>query len=209
MGWGKLDISEYLSKADDGRIYPSEAQMTMLNPYLPKQVYRPAPSISDREFWTRISKKESAKKIFEEAVAGLDKKPEVPISDEIYRRANKEENRGKIVGADFTENLDRVVLDIRDAYEFQPLETLFRTLENDKSGSGTITITDEFTASKPIEFGTAIMTYGPYTVVDANTVLLERDGRKIKVEISAEGGSFVMKDEQVPVNFRLKSGLYC
>ncbi|MDF7823622.1 heparinase II/III family protein [Pontiellaceae bacterium B12227] len=90
----KLNIGEYLDKADDGKIYPSAAQIEMLRPFMPEKAYRPAPPISNRAFWKRIAGKESAQKIFEEAVAGLDKKPEIPISDEIYRRANKEGNRG-------------------------------------------------------------------------------------------------------------------
>lgn len=107
--------------------------------------------------------------------------------------------RGKVLETEFNEANDRVVVDIKAAYEVRSLEKLIRTLENDKSGNGTITITDEFTASKAIKFGTAIMTHGDYQVVDASTVLLTRDDRKIKVQISAEGGSLKIKDEKVPV----------
>ncbi|MDP4880252.1 MAG: hypothetical protein NWR36_10240, partial [Opitutales bacterium] len=89
-----LDISEYLSKADDGMIYPSAEQLKMLRAFMPEATYQPAPPISDRAFWIKIAEKESAQEIAEVALASLDKKPEIPISDEIYRRANKEGNRG-------------------------------------------------------------------------------------------------------------------
>jgi hypothetical protein len=93
-GAQKLDIGEYLSYADEGIIYPTEKQKEMLKAYMPEQAFRPAPPISDRAFWSRISQKESAQKIYKQAQEDLAKKPEVPITDEIYRRANKEGNRG-------------------------------------------------------------------------------------------------------------------
>ncbi|MDF7799581.1 heparinase II/III family protein [Pontiellaceae bacterium B1224] len=108
-----------------------------------------------------------------------------------------EEFRGEVLETEFTESRDRVVVDIKPAYEVPTLESLIRTMVNDKTGKGTITITDEFSASKPIEFGTAIMTHGDYKIVNSKTVMFMRDGRKIKVEISAEGGSFEIKDEEV------------
>lgn len=110
-----------------------------------------------------------------------------------------QEYSGKVLEAVFKEKSDRVVVDIRAAYDVQSLEELVRTMENRKSGKGTIKITDDFSASKPIEFGTAIMTHGDYEVVDSDTVLLTRDGRTIRVDVSAEGGSFRIHDEKVPV----------
>ncbi|WP_372795809.1 heparinase II/III family protein [Pontiella sp.] len=94
FGGAKLDISTYLRAADEGKIYPSAKQMDMLRPLVPETVYRPAPSFEDRTFWNRIAAKESAQQIVEQAQADFEKKPEVPITDEIYRRANKEGNRG-------------------------------------------------------------------------------------------------------------------
>jgi hypothetical protein len=102
-----------------------------------------------------------------------------------------------VLETEFTETRDRVVVDIKAAYEVPTLGTLIRTMENDKTGNGTITITDEFSASKPIEFGTAIMTHGDYKIVNSKTVLFTRDGRSIKVEISAKGGAFEIEDEEV------------
>ncbi len=94
VGSQKLDISEYLSHADEGIIYPTEKQKEMLKPFISDQPFRPAPPISDRAFWARIAEKESAQKIYKQAQEDIAKKPEVPITDEIYRRANKEGNRG-------------------------------------------------------------------------------------------------------------------
>jgi hypothetical protein len=107
------------------------------------------------------------------------------------------EFKGTVLETEFSETSDRVVVDLKAAYEVPALEELIRTVVNDKTGNGTITITDEFSASKSIEFGTAIMTHGDYKIVNSKTVLLTRDGRSIKIEISAKGGAFEIKDEQV------------
>lgn len=109
------------------------------------------------------------------------------------------EFKGTVLETEFAENKDRAVIDISEAYEVPSLETLIRTVENDKSGKGMITVTDTFSASKAIEFGTAIMTHGDYKIVDANTVLLMREGRQIKVQITAEGGAIKINDEEVIV----------
>ena len=90
----ELDINAYLSAADDGMIYPSAAQIEMLSPFVPDTTYRPAPPISDRSYWDGVSEKESAQAIVARVNKDLAEKPEVPITDEIYRRANKEGNRG-------------------------------------------------------------------------------------------------------------------
>lgn len=89
-----LDITAYLDAADGKHIYPSLTQLEMLKSVLPKESFRPAPPASDRNYWDKIAGSEAGALYLEEALSLLDRAPEVPISDEIYRRANKEGNRG-------------------------------------------------------------------------------------------------------------------
>lgn len=114
--------------------------------------------------------------------------------------------RGEITATEFTENLDRVVLDIAAAYEIPALNSLVRTMANDKSGHGAISITDEVVLSKPLPFGVAIMTLSEYEIVDSNTVILKTENQTLKVEVFSEGGSFVIKDELVPVEHLREGG---
>lgn len=109
------------------------------------------------------------------------------------------EFQGKVLETEFTDARDSVVVDIKEAYEVSGLEKLIRSVENDKSGKGTITVTDTFAASKQIDFGTTIMTHGDYKIVDERTVLLTREGRSIRIEITGEGGAFEIVDEEVIV----------
>ena len=89
-----LDIREFLKHADGETIYPSARQIEMLKKVMPTKAYQPAPAGTDRVYWNAIAATPSGKAYLQEALAMLSKAPEVPISDEIYKRANKEGNRG-------------------------------------------------------------------------------------------------------------------
>ena len=106
---------------------------------------------------------------------------------------------GKITTA-LSPDLDRVVMDIKSAYEIPALTSLVRTMENDKSGDGMIFIKDQFSSTKPVDFGIAIMTLTEYEIVDNNTVLLTTENQKLKAEISSEDGSLIVKDDGCLLN---------
>ncbi len=89
-----LNIKKYLSKVENNEIYPNAEQIKMLEEVVPESNYTPFPTIQDRKYWGKIAKSKEGKKYFAEALELIDSKPQVPISDEIYRRANKEGNRG-------------------------------------------------------------------------------------------------------------------
>jgi len=113
---------------------------------------------------------------------------------------------GEIIATEFMDKLDRVVMDIKAAYEIPALNALVRTMENDKSGEGRISITDEFSLSEPVDFGVAIMTLSEYEIVDANTVILQTEHQTLKAEVFSEAGALVIKDELVPVEHLREGG---
>ncbi|MEQ9220052.1 MAG: hypothetical protein RLO17_18505 [Cyclobacteriaceae bacterium] len=129
----------------------------------------------------------------------------VPRIDNILQSKGREFH-GKITATAFTENLDKVVMDIKTAYDIPILSSLMRTMENDKSGQGAISITDEFSLSKPAEFGVAIMTLSDYEIVDAKTVILKTENQTLKAEVFSEDGPLVIKDELVPVTHLREGG---
>lgn len=113
---------------------------------------------------------------------------------------------GEIIATEFTEAYDKVVIDLKAAYEILSLTKLIRTMENDKSGLGTISVEDQFSSSKPVVFGTAIMTYAKYEIIDANTIILTTENQKVKAEVIGKGASIIISDEQVPVEHLRESG---
>ncbi|MDO7171599.1 hypothetical protein [Mariniflexile sp. AS56] len=120
-------------------------------------------------------------------------------------QSNGRRFEGKITETIFEDHLDKVVMDIKTAYELPVLKSLTRTMMNDKSGAGTITIQDDFVASEPVSFGTAIMTFSKYEIIDNHTVILTSGNQKIKAEVSGKGATIKMTHEQVPVE-KLREG---
>jgi len=129
----------------------------------------------------------------------------VPRIDNTLQSKGREFS-GEIMATEFTENLDRVVMDIKAAYEIPALHALIRTMENDKSGQGTISITDEFSLSKPVDVGVAIMTLSEYEIVNANTIMLKTKHRTLKAEVFSADGTLVITDDLVPVEHLREGG---
>lgn len=127
----------------------------------------------------------------------------VPFVDETLQ-ANGPEHYGKILRADFSDFKDRVVMDLKEAYDVGSLESLVRTMVNEKSDPGSITIEDRFSASKAIQFATTIMTYADIEFVDAETILLTTENHTTKVTVRSDTGELTFNQKEVPV--RLGSG---
>ncbi len=89
-----LDIGEYLKLAYSNSVYPSAGQVQMLKSFVPEESFQPAPPITDRIYWDKIAASESGKEYLDKALSELDKEPEVPITDSIYRVANEQGNCG-------------------------------------------------------------------------------------------------------------------
>jgi len=121
-------------------------------------------------------------------------------------QSNGRKFSGKITATEFTKARDTVVMDIKAAYEMPSLKKLTRTMENDKSGTGTITIEDQFSSTKPVVFGIAIMTFANYEIIDANTIILTTENQKVKAEIISKGASIKIIDEPVPVEHLREGG---
>ncbi|XMO85358.1 heparinase II/III family protein [Algibacter sp. AS12] len=114
-------------------------------------------------------------------------------------QSNGREFKGEVLKTDFKMNSDEVVMDIKPAYEIPALKLLKRTMINDKIGAGTIRIKDDFEASENVTFGTTIMTFSKYEILDNNTLTLTNKNQKIKVNILSEGGAIKINPEPVPV----------
>jgi hypothetical protein len=120
-------------------------------------------------------------------------------------QSNGIEFRGKILGASFSDTTDSLVMDLKAAYEIPALEKLERSMVNNRTGNGCITITDSFVAGEVLSFGTAIMVNVDYEIVDKSTVIISSENRKVKAKISSIGGKVAITDEVVPVQ-HLRSG---
>lgn len=119
-------------------------------------------------------------------------------------QSNGANHFGRILSTNFTDEEDQVVMDLKPAYSVPGLTSLTRTMTNQKSGDGTIIISDHFSAEKPMDFGLAIMTLSDYELLNSRTVLLDNGDHRIKVEVLGEGIS--LHDELVPVEHLREGG---
>lgn len=113
---------------------------------------------------------------------------------------------GKIIATEFNYGYDKVVMDIKPAYEASYLKKLVRTMENKKSGDGTISIKDEFASDNPIEFGVAIMTFSSCEIINDTLIILTSEKQQIAAEITANGAPVKITSEVVPVKALRQGG---
>ena len=116
-----------------------------------------------------------------------------------HLQSNGKEFAGKVLDSSFSETTDQIKLDLSAAYEVPGLTKLVRTMKNDRSETGTITIHDEFEASAPVEFDVPVMTQAGFEVIDEKTIMLTHGDKALRVDITAEGAPFRINVEEVKV----------
>lgn len=76
---------------------------------------------------------------------------------------------------EFTDEVDRMILDLRGAYNLPTLRKLEREFIYDRRGDGSLTITDTVEFSEPTEYESALITAGKVDVTDSGLRFSEGD----------------------------------
>ncbi len=103
---------------------------------------------------------------------------------------------GKVLESEFTSETDRLVLDLRSAYDVPELERLVRTFVHDRR-SRTITIQDEVAFSKPTAFGTALVTFDRVFRRASDTLVVYDGSGSVVVDIAVSGGEWTLESETI------------
>ncbi len=106
----------------------------------------------------------------------------------------------KVVGTDFTDAKDEVVLDCTAAYAVPALKSLVRTMTFDRANA-TITITDAVAFSEPTAFEVPVITYREYTKDEASAHFTFRkphkgSARTLKMDVQASA-PVTFRDEKI------------
>jgi hypothetical protein len=121
----------------------------------------------------------------------------VPIVDgKLQRRGEKA--RVKVLSHDFTDERDKIVYDLRAAYDVNELLKLERSFVYSRGEKETLEIVDEVSFNNPRKFGTAIMTMGDCKV-DTGMVIVTDGDYGTKVEIEVSGGEYEINAEKISV----------
>lgn len=95
---------------------------------------------------------------------------------------------GKIIETDFSEDKDRVLIDMKNAYDVENLVSLQRELIFDRSNE-TVTVTDSFEFTEEEDFESAFVTFMSTEVIDNTHLLICGDKNCMEVEYSGNDGS--------------------
>jgi len=102
----------------------------------------------------------------------------------------------RVLASEFSDAMDRLVLDISGAYSAPELEKLTRTFEHNRA-ERTITIADEFAFRSPQSFSTALPTYSRFVRRGGNVFLFYNARVCLQAEATLTGGEWDVQEETV------------
>lgn len=110
----------------------------------------------------------------------------VPVVDGVMQK-NGRQAQGVILEKQFTDTKDVFRIDYTSAYAVPELSRLIRTFDYDRAGAGSFMVNDEFTATSPVRFETALTTAAAWKVVDGKHIELTCGEERMIVTIDASG----------------------
>ena len=105
--------------------------------------------------------------------------------------------RAVVLRADFRDDEDTLVLDIRSAYAVPELQRLERTFVFRRGQSAALTVRDKAAFSEPRSFETTLITWGNWKQLSAEEVLLTDEGGAVRVKIDTGGEPFKISAERL------------
>ena len=97
----------------------------------------------------------------------------------------------------FTDKEDTLVLDIRSCYDVPDLKKLQRTFVYSRTGSGSLSISDEVEMATPQSFETALITFAPWKQTGPRAIRIGEGDAAVDVAIDTHGEPFQIKAEEI------------
>jgi hypothetical protein len=101
--------------------------------------------------------------------------------------------RASIVDADFSVDMDRIVMDLTKAYEVDSLVKLERTFSYLRSAPGRVDITDHVAFTRPESFESALITYANWRVDADGSILISDRDVTVRATIQADGDDLLFE----------------
>ena len=106
----------------------------------------------------------------------------------------------RLLARESTRERDRVLLDLRGAYQVAALTRLEREFVCRRGVDEGFTITDEFEFAAPEAFGTALVTFASWRALDAATFEIGTGTARVLVRVESEGGPVTWRSEVIEEN---------
>ncbi len=104
--------------------------------------------------------------------------------------------RARVITKEFTNDSDRLVMDLRGAYDVPALRRLEREFIYDRRGSGSLTLIDRVEFSEPAAFETALITLGKF-MVNGTHIRIHDDHAALSAEVSCEGAALEISTDTI------------
>lgn len=105
--------------------------------------------------------------------------------------------QAKVLQADCTEEADTYALDLRSAYPVPELAKLERTFVYRRSGSGSLTVRDEFAFTSPGTYAGTLITYGKWERSGEHELTISVGDEKVRVRIDTGGEPFDIESKRI------------
>ncbi len=93
-----------------------------------------------------------------------------------------------LIDTTFTEERDQVILELDRAYKVRHLENLIRAFRYDRTGKGSVEVSDHVKFSKADTYETALITYADWEHTKGGKLRISANGEAIEVEVSSSHG---------------------
>lgn len=108
----------------------------------------------------------------------------VPVIDGVLQR-DATKVKAQVLSTKFSEEVDEIAIDLRDAYEVEALTKLVRTLKFDRRGGGSVVVEDVMECTRPVIYEMALPTHGTWKKVDSRTLEFAKGDQRMRVVIEA------------------------
>lgn len=110
----------------------------------------------------------------------------------------------EVLATDFTDERDALTLDLSAAYDVPALTTLQRAFVYDRTGDGSLTVTDAVQFAEPHSFETALITDGLWQRREDGTLLISDANRAAQVSIETGGLAWELVVDEIEEDGRAK-----
>src|SRR6185312_2322167 len=104
--------------------------------------------------------------------------------------------RARVIIREFSPDTDRMVLDLRTAYDVPTLKKLEREFVFDRRGAGSVTIVDRVEFTAPAAFESALVTLGEVTMNGAK-IRLTDGAATLEAEVSVDGAKLEIVQDKI------------
>jgi hypothetical protein len=114
---------------------------------------------------------------------------QLQFPDKVYHRTGYGRDAyTKLVDTTFTAGQDKVILEMDRAYKVPHLMNLIRAFRYDRTGRGSVVVSDKVKFERPDTFETALLTFGQWEAQADGSLLVSQNGEAVRITVTSDQG---------------------